>query len=389
MSVTFAQGFLAAGQSGGLKSSEAKDVALVVNIGPQADAAGVFTTNRFAAAPVLWSQQVLGDREARVVLLNSGGANACTGPEGFQDTHGSAELCARLLSDAGFINCSAGDVVVCSTGLIGERLNMAALAHGLNLCVESLTMTGGGDAAVAIMTTDTVPKVATHEINGFRIGGMAKGAGMLAPGMATMLSVITTDALIGPDPLARILRECTQATFDRLDSDGCMSTNDSVILLANGASGVKPDEVEFREALYVVCDQLARSLMSDAEGATKEIEICVVGAVSDHDAVDVGRAVSRSNLFKCAMFGEDPNWGRILSAVGTTQADFDPMRVNVSINGVVVSRNGGVGDDRDSVDLSGRKVTVSIDLGAGGHSATILTNDLSVGYVHENSAYSS
>ena len=389
MSVTFAQGFLAAGQSGGLKSSKAKDVALVVNVGPQAHAAGVFTTNRFAAAPVLWSQQVLGDREARVVLLNSGGANACTGSEGFQDTHESAELCATLLHEAGVINCAAGDVVVCSTGLIGERLNMAALSHGLNLCVESLSESGGGDASVAIMTTDTVPKVATHEINGFRIGGMAKGAGMLAPGMATMLSVITTDALIDPDSLARILRTCTQATFDRLDSDGCMSTNDSVILLANGASGVKPDEDEFSDALYVVCDQLARGLMSDAEGATKDIEICVVGAVSDHDAVDVGRAVSRSNLFKCAMFGEDPNWGRILSAVGTTQADFDPMSVNVSINGVVVSRNGGVGDDRDSVDLSGRKVTVNIDLGAGAHSATILTNDLSVGYVHENSAYSS
>ncbi len=389
MSVTFAKGFLAAGESGGLKSSNHKDVALVVNTAPVAHAAGVFTTNRFAAAPVLWSQQVLSDLEARVVLLNSGGANACTGPEGFQDVHKSAEMCAQELTETGILDCAAGDIVVCSTGLIGERLNMAALQRGLALCVESLSVSGGEDASMAILTTDTVPKLATCEANGFRIGGMAKGAGMLAPGMATMLSVITTDALVESDQLDKALRACTQITFDRLDSNGCMSTNDCVVLLANGASGVKPTEEEFTKSLLAVCDQLAQGLMSDAEGATKDIQITVIGAVNDADAVDVGRAVSRSNLFKCAMFGEDPNWGRILSAVGTTSARFDPMRVNVSINGVMVSRQGGVGDDRNLVDLSGRSVCVNIDLNAGEASATILTNDLSVGYVHENSAYSS
>lgn len=389
MTVTSALGFLAAGVHSGLKSSGAKDVALVVNVGPDSHAAGVFTTNRFAAAPVLWSRQVIADRQARAVLLNSGGANACTGPEGFADTHHSAEFCAETLTSLGVWECAAGDILVCSTGLIGERLNMPALSQGIVSSAESLDATGGAAAAAAIMTTDTVPKTASVSRNGFTIGGMAKGAGMLAPGMATMLSVITTDAIVDPNILDALLRSCTDLTFDRLDSDGCMSTNDTVILLANGASGVKPSADELSEVLLEVCRQLASLLMQDAEGSTKEIEITVVNAMSERDAVDVGRSVARSNLFKTAMFGEDPNWGRILSAVGTTSAVFEPDHVSVDINGVRVCKNGGVGESREFVDLSNRFVSITIDLGSGSEYATILTNDLSHAYVHENSAYSS
>jgi glutamate N-acetyltransferase/amino-acid N-acetyltransferase len=388
VSVTQAQGFTAAGVAAGLKSSGAKDVSLVVNTGPKAASAAVFTTNKFAAAPVIWSRQIRLGGEARVVVLNSGGANACTGPPGFADTHATAELVAAGLTARKLGEFGAGEVFVCSTGLIGERLDMAALGKGIDLAISRLAPTGGVDAADAIMTTDTQRKISELRGDGYTIGGMAKGAGMLAPGMATMLSVITTDADIDSEFLQHALEFATSQTFDRLDSDGCMSTNDTVILLANAASGASPDPKEFQEALTRVCEDLAQQLMADAEGSTKEIHIEVTGASCESDAVQVGRSVSRSNLFKCAMFGEDPNWGRILSAVGTTSAIFAAYEVDVSINGVKICIGGGVGEDRSAVDLSQRRVDVLIDLHAGVHQAIIRTNDLSIGYVVENSEYS-
>ncbi len=388
MSVTAPQGFIAAGVSAGLKSSGAKDVSLVVNTGPKAHSAAVFTTNRFAAAPVLWSRQILLGGDGRVVALNSGGANACTGAAGFADTHLTAELVATELSVTAIGDFGAGEVFICSTGLIGERLDMVALGAGMRSAVTALSSDGGVAAAEAIMTTDTKHKLSSVTKHGYTIGGMAKGAGMLAPGMATMLSVITTDADVGPEMLQQALNRATAQTFDRLDSDGCMSTNDTVILLANAASGVMPSLVEFQESLMYVCEELAQLLMSDAEGSTKEIHIEVKGARCESDAVLVGRAVSRSNLFKCAMFGQDPNWGRILSAVGTTSASFESDRVDVSINGVKICIGGGVGEDRSQVDLTPRHVDVLIDLHAGSDRALIRTNDLSIGYVVENSEYS-
>jgi glutamate N-acetyltransferase/amino-acid N-acetyltransferase len=389
MSVTTAQGFLAAGVAAGLKSNSAKDVALVVNIGPQARAAAVFTTNRFAAAPVIWSRQILHGNDGRIVVLNSGGANACTGPQGFLDTHATAEFVAAELTSTGTIEVGAGEVFVCSTGLIGEPLNMPALNKGVKQAITDLSAEGGIEAALAIMTTDTQHKVSQVTHCGYSIGGMAKGAGMLAPGMATMLSVITTDADVDAELLQKALEQATHHTFDRLDSDGCMSTNDTVILLANSQSGVTPDPNQFQAALTQVCEELAQQLITDAEGATKNIRIQVADAESEEDAVQVGRAVARSNLFKCAMFGEDPNWGRILSAVGTTQATFEADQVDVSINGVKICVGGGVGLDRAGVDLSHRDVDVLIELHAGSSSAVIQTNDLSIGYVVENSEYSS
>ena len=389
MSVTTAQGFLAAGVAAGLKSNSAKDVALVVNIGPQARAAAVFTTNRFAAAPVIWSRQILLGNDGRIVVLNSGGANACTGPQGFLDTHATAEFVAAELTSTGTIEVGAGEVFVCSTGLIGEPLNMPALNKGVKQAITDLSAEGGIEAALAIMTTDTQHKVSQVTHCGYSIGGMAKGAGMLAPGMATMLSVITTDADVDAELLQKALEQATHHTFDRLDSDGCMSTNDTVILLANSQSGVTPDPNQFQAALTQVCEELAQQLITDAEGATKNIRIQVADAESEEDAVQVGRAVARSNLFKCAMFGEDPNWGRILSAVGTTQATFEADQVDVSINGVKICVGGGVGLDRAGVDLSHRDVDVLIELHAGSSSAVIQTNDLSIGYVVENSEYSS
>lgn len=386
--MTQPSGFIAAGVAAGLKSSGAKDVALVVNTGPKAHSAAVFTTNRFAAAPVIWSRQILSGGDGRVVVLNSGGANACTGPEGFIDTHTTAELVALELSGVGGGEIGAGEVFVCSTGLIGERLNMHALETGVKSAITQLSPDGGIMAAEAIMTTDTKYKVSSLSDSGFTIGGMAKGAGMLAPGMATMLSVITTDADVDPEFLQQALNTATSQTFDRLDSDGCMSTNDTVILLANAASGVTPKPEQFQTALTKVCEELAQLLMSDAEGATKEIHIEVVGARDESDAVLVGRAVSRSNLFKCAMFGEDPNWGRILSAVGTTSAFFEADQVDVSINGVKICVAGGVGQNRSLVDLTQRHVDILIDLHAGTQRALIRTNDLSIGYVVENSEYS-
>ncbi|MER6831120.1 bifunctional glutamate N-acetyltransferase/amino-acid acetyltransferase ArgJ [Streptosporangium sp. NPDC000563] len=383
MSVTAPLGFRASGVDAGIKSSADRDLALIVNDGPSRAAAGVFTSNRVKAAPVLWSAQVLAGGRVHAVVLNSGGANACTGPLGFQDTHATAEKVAEALGD------SAGEIAVCSTGLIGERLPMDSLLAGVDLAVSQLARDGGLAAADAIRTTDTVSKISFRKgEGGYMVGGMAKGAGMLAPGLATMLSVITTDADLPAEHLDEVLRKVTRVTFDRLDADGCMSTNDTVLLLASGASGVVPDLAEFEQVLLAVCADLARQLLMDAEGASKAIAIEVVGAASEDDAVTVGRAVSRSNLFKCAIYGEDPNWGRVLSAVGTTDAVFEPDRLNVAMNGIWICRGGAAGDDRSKVDLTPREVTITIDLSAGPHSATIHTTDLTAEYVHENSAYS-
>ncbi|MCZ7417946.1 bifunctional glutamate N-acetyltransferase/amino-acid acetyltransferase ArgJ [Verrucosispora sp. WMMA2121] len=387
MTVTTPEGFRAAGVAAGLKTSGGPDVALVVNEGPDTAVAGVFTTNRVKAAPVLWSQQVVQGGRVRAVVLNSGGANACTGPAGFQDTHATAEHTAAALTSANAYQVGAGEVAVCSTGLIGERLPMDRLLPGVAAAVESLG-DHGGVAAEAIMTTDTRPKTTVVSGAGWTVGGMAKGAGMLAPGMATMLCVLTTDAVAGPATLDAVLRAATRVTFDRVDSDGCMSTNDTVLLLASGASGVTPSEAELTSAVTAACHDLARQLLADAEGATKEIAIEVVGAADEDDAVEVGRSVARNNLVKTALFGNDPNWGRILAAVGTTAAAFEPDAVDVAVNGVWVCRAGAAAEDRSKVDLSGRDVTIRIDLHAGTAEATVWTNDLSHAYVHENSAYS-
>jgi glutamate N-acetyltransferase / amino-acid N-acetyltransferase len=382
MSVTAARGFRAAGVAAGLKSGHALDVALVVNDGPLSSAAGVTTTNRIKAAPVLWTDQVLKTGSVRAVALNSGGANACTGPEGFQDTHRTAEVVARLLG------VGAVEVAVCSTGLIGERLPIDRLVAGVIAAHTGLSSTGGEQAARAILTTDSHAKQALRTVDDYIVGGMAKGAGMLAPSLATMLAVITTDAVVEPTQLQAALRAAAAITFDRLDSDGCMSTNDTVLLLASGASGITPDPDAFAETVREVCGDLTMQLLADAEGAQHNIAIDVVGAANVPDAVDVGRAVARSNLVKCAIFGQDPNWGRVLAAIGTTQAAFDPQDVDVSINGVTVCRSSGVGEPRDLVDLSGRDVGIRIDLKIGTATATIWTNDLTHEYVHENSAYS-
>ncbi len=383
MTITVPAGFRAAGVAAGLKSTGAPDVALVVNDGPQFAAAGVFTRNRVKAAPVLWSQQVLTAGVVRAVALNSGGANACTGPDGFLDTHRTAEHVGSLLG------IGAGDVAVCSTGLIGVRLATDKLFAGLESAHAVLAADGGDDAARAIMTTDSVPKTALAHGDGFAVGGIAKGAGMLAPSLATMLVVVTTDAVADAATLDAVLRAATRVTFDRVDSDGCTSTNDTVLLLASGASGVTPSYTELVEAITDVCASLARQLVADAEGASKDVRIDVVNAVSEDDAVNAGRAVSRANLVKCAIHGEDPNWGRILAELGMTDARFEPDAVDVAINGVWVCRDGATGDDRDLVDMSGREVVITIDLRAGDASATVWTNDLTAAYVHENSAYSS
>jgi glutamate N-acetyltransferase/amino-acid N-acetyltransferase len=382
MSVTAAQGFRAAGVAAGLKTTGLLDVALVVNDGPGRTAAGVFTANRVKAAPVVWTQQVVADGRVDAVVLNSGGANACTGPAGFQDTHATAEWTADLLG------VSAGDVAVCSTGLIGERLPVDALMHGLDEAVPLLDAAGADDAARAIMTTDTRPKQSVAVSDGFVVGGMAKGAGMLAPGLATMLAVLTTDADVPAGLLDRVLRGATSRTFDRLDSDGCMSTNDTVLLLASGASGVAPGETELAAAVEQVCADLTRQLVDDAEGASKTVAVTVSRAASEDDALVVARAVARSNLFKCALHGEDPNWGRVLAAVGTTDAAFEADRLAVALNDVWVCREGTAAEDRGKADLSGREVSVVVDLAAGQAEVTVWTNDLTAAYVHENSAYS-
>lgn len=387
LGVTAPRGFRAAGVTAGLKASGKPDVALVVNDGPMKSAAAVFTTNRVAAAPVHWSRQAVSDGRADAVVLNSGGANACTGHQGFQNTHATAEHVAAVLGG------SSGDVLVCSTGLIGEQLPMDKLLPGVDAASKALgdggPNDGGAAAATAIMTTDSVSKQSGFAGSGYSIGGMAKGAGMLAPGLATMLVVLTTDAAVGAPELDAALRAATRVSFDRADSDGCMSTNDTVVLLASGASGTTPDPAEFAEGLTAVCTDLATQLIHDAEGAAHDITIRTHNAATEADAEEVGRAVARSNLFKTAIFGLDPNWGRVLSAVGTTRAAFEPERLNVAINGVQVCRDGGIGDDRSLVDLGGREVLVEIDLGAGSSEASIWTNDLTHEYVHENSAYSS
>ena len=383
MSVTAAQGFTAAGIAAGIKESGNPDLALVVNNGPRLAAAGVFTSNRVKAAPVLWSEQVLKGGLVSAVVLNSGGANACTGPLGFQDTHRTAEKAAEVLK------VNAGGVAVASTGLIGMRLPMDKLLTGIETAAAELSEHGGEKAAIAIKTTDTVHKTAVAGGDGWTVGGMAKGAGMLAPGLATMLVVLTTDADLDSAELDRALRAATRTTFDRVDSDGCMSTNDTVLLLASGASGVTPAYEDFAAAVESVCSDLARQLVGDAEGASKDIRIEVIGAADEEDAVEVGRSIARNNLLKCAIHGEDPNWGRVLSAIGTTSAAFEPDRLNVAINGVWVCKGGSVGEDRNLVDMRYREVRITADLSAGDASAVIWTNDLTADYVHENSAYSS
>jgi glutamate N-acetyltransferase/amino-acid N-acetyltransferase len=388
MSVTAPLGFRAAGVTAGLKPSGQPDVAVILNDGPSRAAAAVFTTNRVQAAPVTWTRQVVTGGRVRAVVLNSGGANACTGPLGFQDTHATAEHLAAAIETLSAEEVGAGEIAVCSTGLIGERLPMDKLLPGVSAAVAEASRAGGLAAADAIRTTDTVVKIAFRRPDGYSIGGMAKGAGMLAPGLATMLCVLTTDADLEPAQLDAALRNATATTFDRLDTDGCMSTNDTVLLMASGASGVTPDKTEFTLALTDVCADLARQLQLDAEGANKMISIEVIGAASEADAVTVGRSVARNNLLKCAIGGEDPNWGRVLSAVGTTDAVFQPDRLNVAINGIWVCRHGAPGDERSKVDLRPKDVTITVDLSAGPHSAIILTTDLTTAYVHENSAYS-
>jgi len=382
--VNLPMGFRAAGVTGGLKASGRPDLALVVNDGPLQVAAAVFTTNRVEAAPVTWSRQVVTDGRVDAVVLNSGGANACTGSPGFLDTHRTAEHVAEVLG------CSAGDVAVCSTGLIGERLPMDLLLPGVDAAAAALSPDGHAAAATAIMTTDTVSKqaVSVSADGSWSVAGMAKGAGMLAPALATMLVVVTTDAVADADTLDAALRSATAVTFDRIDSDGCMSTNDTVLLLASGASGVTPEAAELTAAVTAVCGDLARQLIADAEGAHHDIEIEIRTAASESDALEVARAIARNNLFKCAIFGNDPNWGRVLAAVGTTRAAFDPAQLAVTMNGVEVCRAGGVGEDRSLVDLTARHTHLVVDLHAGDATATVWTNDLTHDYVHENSAYS-
>ena len=403
MSVTTAAGFVAGAVVAGLKPSGKADLALVANTGPRFDATAVFTTNRVKAAPVLWSQEVIKDRRLRAVILNSGGANACTGSAGFADAHRTAELVADALRQAPgnfpiqvdtsaaqdpWADVGAIDVAVCSTGLIGIRLPMDKVSSAIGDLVPGLTADGGEAAAQAIMTTDTVPKQASYADEGWSVGGMAKGAGMLAPGLATMLVTITTDAIVDPMRVSGQLAEACRTSFERVDSDGCTSTNDTVILMSSGASGIRPDAADFQSALDETCADLARQLVADAEGASHDIAITVQHAASERDAVEVARAIARSNLFKCAIFGRDPNWGRVLAAIGTTAADFDPDRLDVSFNGVQVCRGGGIGDRRELVDLSHRIVEVLVDLHNGRQRATIWTNDLTYDYVKENAEYS-
>ena len=374
-------GFRAAGVTAGLKPSGNPDLALVVNDGPDHHAAAVFTSNRVVAAPVVWSRQVVSDGRVDAVVLNSGGANACTGDQGFQDSHRTAEEVASTLG------LSAADVVVCSTGLIGELLPMDKVLAGVGTAAAALEASGHA-AAEAILTTDTHAKTATHTGDGWSVWGMAKGAGMLAPSLATMLVVLMTDAATDAATLDEGLRSATDTTFDRIDSDGCQSTNDTVLLMSSGASGIAVEAPVLTQAVTAVCADLAHQLVADAEGAAHDIAIEVRGAASVDDALEVGRSVARNNLFKCAIFGADPNWGRVLAAVGTTRATFDPNTLDVAMNGVQVCRAGGVGEDRSLVDLSGRDVHVLVDLHAGAETATVWTNDLTHDYVHENSAYS-
>lgn len=383
MSVTHPQGFTAAGVAAGLKASGRRDLALVRNLGPSSAAAAVFTSNRVFAAPVKWSRYAVEDGSLAAVVLNSGGANACTGAEGYHDAVATAGLVAATLG------VPSNEVAVCSTGLIGVRLPMEKLACGVAEAAEKLADDGGAHAAEAIMTTDTVPKTAVVERDGWSIGGMAKGAGMLAPALATMLVVLTTDADVPASDLDTALRAATRVSLDRLDSDGCMSTNDSVILMASGASGIAPSLAEFEAALTDLLLDLGAQLLGDAEGAGHDISIVVTHAAGEDDAVEVARSIARNNLVKCAIFGNDPNWGRVLAAIGTTTAAFEPDALDVSFNGVQVCRAGGIGEDRSLVDLTPRRCVIEVDLHAGAATATVWTNDLTYDYVKENAEYSS
>lgn len=390
MTVAYPRGFRASGVAAGIKTGDEKDpiprdVALVVNDGPRYVAAGVFTSNRIKAAPVRYCLELLNNPSLKAIVLNSGGANACTGPDGYADTVATADHAASVLG------INPDEVAICSTGLIGERLPMKPLLAGVESAAADLSRYGGAAAAEAILTTDSHPKTASRDAGSYRIGAMAKGAGMLAPGLATMLVTITTDAQLSPELADAALRHATRQTFDRIDADGCMSTNDAVILLASGASEATPTEKDFTAELTAVCADLAQQLIADAEGATKEIAITVTNAAAEDDAIAVGRSIARNNLVKCALFGNDPNWGRIIAAIGTTDAAFDPEQIDVAINGVWICRNGAANPDADRnlVDLTPRDVAIEVNLHAGHQRATIHTNDLSLGYVHENSAYSS
>ena len=374
-------GFRAGAVAAGLKTSGALDLTIIENQGPSFIGTAVFTSNKVVAAPVTWTKQVVADGIVNAVLLNSGGANACTGPQGFADTHKSAEYVAQLLG------ISSADVAVCSTGLIGELLPIEKVMTGIGEIVPALTREGLESAAKAIMTTDCVPKIASSSKFGVTTTGIAKGAGMLAPSLATMLSVIMTDALVSPASLQRLFTRVCDRTFNRIDSDGCTSTNDTVLFMASGASQKLITDEQIEEILQDVCASLATQLIQDAEGHTKVVSIVVKNSASEEDAVNVGRACARNNLLKCALFGGDPNWGRILASVGTAVAEFDPLKLDVTLNGVMVAKNSGPGDNRSLVDLSGSEIEIIIDLKAGPFEATILTNDLSHAYVHENSAY--
>lgn len=374
-------GFRAGAVAAGLKSSGALDLTIIQNQGPEFVGAAVFTTNKIVAAPVTWTKQVVADGSVSAVLLNSGGANACTGPQGFADTHKSAEYVAMRLG------ISSADVAVCSTGLIGEFLPMEKILAGIDEIVPNMNGDGLEVAAKAIMTTDSVPKMATSESYGVTVTGIAKGAGMLAPSLATMLSVVMTDAVVSQSHLQETFTRVCDRTYNRIDSDGCTSTNDTVLFLSSGASSKEISDAELEEMLFEVCASLAQQLIRDAEGHTKVVSIVIRNAANEEDAVNVGRACARNNLLKCALFGGDPNWGRILAAVGTADANFDPMNLDVSLNGVMVAKSSGPGDDRSLVDLSGGDIEIVIDLKSGTSTATIMTNDLSHDYVHENSAY--
>ena len=373
-------GFTAASCAAGLKSSGALDLTLVVNNGPKFDAAAVYTSNQVVAAPVIWSKQVTKEKIVRAAILNSGGANACTGPQGFADTHKTAEYVGQLL------NISSGEVVVCSTGLIGELLPMEKILSGIDVISKTLKTDALKDLAQAIMTTDSVAKISTHKSANFEISGVAKGAGMLAPALATMLSVIMTDAVL-PENAQEVFKRVCDRTYNRIDSDGCTSTNDTVLLMGSGASGYEPAETEFEDSLMQVCGSLSQQLIADAEGSTKTVAINVFGAVNEEEAVEVARACARNNLLKCAIFGGDPNWGRVLAAVGTAQAQLNPLDIDVTLNGVQVAKASAPFADRNEVSFSDRLVTIDINLNMGSAQATVFTNDLSHDYVHENSAY--
>ena len=375
------KGFRGGAIAAGLKSSGALDLTLIENTGPRYDAAAVYTSNKVVAAPVIWSREVTKGKLVRAAVLNSGGANACTGPQGFADTHHTAEKVGELLG------ISSGEVVVCSTGLIGERLPMPKILNGLESIAMSLKLDSLDDVSRAIMTTDSVPKVATISIKGVQFAGIAKGAGMLAPALATMLSVIMTDAIL-PEGTQEIFERVTDRTYNRIDSDGCTSTNDTVLLMGSGASDVSLSDVELESALMEICGSLAAQLIADAEGSTKTVAITVKGAATEHEAVEVARACARNNLLKCAIFGADPNWGRVLAAVGTANAQMDALNIDVILNGVHVAKNSAPFEEKNLVSFANRLVNLEVNLNMGSATATVMTNDLSHDYVHENSAYS-